>query len=151
MPLNPENYIEKINAFTQEDWKPLLDLIPEIEKTKSFGEFHGVARTENDELVLPYTVNGKLIDQFLELIYKMPIIIDFNWAAWDEGREMAGNPDFDFNTIDIPTKCKLITAVVRNDRFCEGALMNAFESGLMLRILKSIDQQLKEIKQAGNI
>jgi hypothetical protein len=143
MILNTENYIEKINAFTHEDWKPLLDLIPEIEKTKSFGEFHGVERTENDELVLPYTVNGQLINRFLELAYKMPIIIAFNWSDWDEGRKMESDPNFDYTTIDIPTKCKLITAIVRNDRFCDGALMKAFESGFMLRILKSIKYQLE--------
>ncbi|MBE0660910.1 MAG: hypothetical protein IH597_00450 [Bacteroidales bacterium] len=56
---------------------------------------------------------------------------------------MASNPNFDFNTIDIPAKCKLITAIVRSDRFCDGALIEAFESGLMLRILTSIKAQLE--------
>jgi hypothetical protein len=143
MSLNSENYIEKINAFTDQDWKPLLDLIPEIEKTQTFGDFYGVERTESNELVLPYTVNGSLVDQFLEIVYELPVIINFKWSAWAEGREMARNPDFDFNSIDIPTKCKLITALVRNDRFNDGVLINAFESGLMLRILKAIKQQLR--------
>ena len=70
-------------------------------------------------------------------------MIDFDWGKWDEGREMAQNKDFDFDTVDIPTKCKLITAFVRNDRFCTGALAGAFTSGIMLRILKSIEKQLK--------
>ncbi|MBE0662286.1 MAG: hypothetical protein IH597_07450 [Bacteroidales bacterium] len=142
MTLNSENYIERINAFTQEDWKPLLDLIPEIEKTEEFGEYHGPEKIGEEEYTLPICFNVPLIDRFLDIAYEMPIIIDFNWAAWDEGREMARNPDFDFNTIDIPTKCKIITAIVRNDRFCEGALMNAFESGFMVKMLKSIKQQL---------
>ena len=34
----------------------------------------------------------------------------------------AGN-DFNFNTIEIPTICKIITAIVRNNRFCDGALV----------------------------
>ncbi len=55
---------------------------------------------------------------------------------------MANDKNFDFDSVDIPTKCKLITAIVRNDRFCEGALVSAFESGLILKILKSIKRQL---------
>jgi hypothetical protein len=33
----------------------------------------------------------------------------------------------------------------------DGALIEAFDSGLVLRIMKSIEQQLEEIKQAGHI
>lgn len=143
MPLKSKNYIEKINSFTKQDWKPLLDLIPEIKKTKVFGECDVVEKISEGEYYLPASFNGPLICRFLDIVYEMPIIIGFNWGAWSEGREMASKPDFDFNTIDIPTKCKLITAIVRNDRFYEGALIEAFESGLMLKILQSIKAQLK--------
>jgi len=139
---NTENYIEKINAFTQEDWQPLLYLIPEIETTKVFGRYQGIAETEEGVFTLPYWITGDLIDRFVKIVYEMPIIISFDWAAWDEGRRIANDLDFDYNTIDIPTKCKLITAIVRNDRFCDGALAEAFESGWMLKVLKSIKQQL---------
>jgi len=30
--LSPENYIESINSYTEQDWKPLFELIPEIKK-----------------------------------------------------------------------------------------------------------------------
>ncbi len=39
MMLDEENHVELINSYTREDWQPLLDLIPEIEKTSSFGEW----------------------------------------------------------------------------------------------------------------
>jgi hypothetical protein len=35
---------------------------------------------------------------------------------------MADDENFDFDTVDISVKCKLITAIMCNDRFCEGAL-----------------------------
>ena len=53
----------------------------------------------------------------------------------------AGN-DFNFNTIEIPTICKIITAIVRNNRFCDGALVSQFESGLILKLLKAIQYQI---------
>ena len=76
----------------------------------------------------------------------MPIIISFDWGAWEYGREITSNDEFDFDTLDIPEKCKLITAIVRNDRFCDGALVSAFESGLISRILKSIEKQIADAK-----
>jgi len=55
---------------------------------------------------------------------------------------MASDESFDFDTVDLETKCKLITAVVRNDRFCEGTLLSAFKSGFVLKILKSIEKEV---------
>lgn len=139
--LMDDNYIEKINALKNKDWQPLFDLIPEIENTSSFGEMISEGKDENGTIIFPFWNHFPIIDKFLEIVYNIPIIIQFDWPDWDEGRKIA-RPDFDFDTLDIPTKCKLITAIVRNDRFYEGALINAFESGLILNILKSIRKQV---------
>ena len=147
MLLNEINYKQKIYAFTQQDWQPLIELIPKIKNTSKFGEWAGGEEDEKGIIRVPYCIESPIVSQFLEIVYSLPIIISFNWGAWDEGREMARNDDFDFDTIDLPTKCKLITAIVRNDRFCDGALVSTFESGLMLRILKSIEKQITGTKQ----
>ena len=39
MILDENNYKEKIHAFTQQYWQPLIELIPEIESTSKFGEW----------------------------------------------------------------------------------------------------------------
>ena len=141
-PLTKENYKEKIESMTPEDWKPLLDLIPVIEETETFTEPRAVSYTDDDILLYKPPKEAPVIYTFLEVVYQIPIIIDFGWAQWDEGRELADNPDTDYDSIDIPTKCKLITAFVRNDRFCDGALASRFEDGTILRILKSIRNQV---------
>ena len=145
MPLQEESYIPIINAYTKQDWEPLLNLIPIIERTTKFGELEGSTKITGDFLILPCWSHTQVVSEFLEIIYNMPIIINFDWGSWDEGREIAGNKDFNFDNIDIPTKCKLLTALVRNDRFCDGALVESFESGLILRILKSIEKQIESI------
>ena len=85
---------------------------------------------------------ASVVSRFLEVVYAIPIIIGFDWVAWDEGRRMASDENFDFDSTDLVTKCKLITAIVRNDRFGEGALASAFESGLILKILKSMEKEV---------
>ena len=141
-PLTEDNYIERINSYTESDWKPLIDLIPSIENTEEFGKWSGGERNTDGVFTMPYMDTDEIVNEFLRLVYNIPIIIIFDWGSWDEGRNIASDMNFDFDTIDIPTKCKLITAIVRNDRFCEGALVNAFEKGLMLKILKSIEKQM---------
>ncbi len=129
----------KINALTQEDWKPLLDLIPEIEKISISRK-----RKSDNFIVVPLSESEieSIISRFLKIVYNIPIIISFNWAVWEEGRKIVNDADFDFDTLDIITKCKLITAIVRNDRFCNGVLASAFRSGLILEILKSIEKDI---------
>ncbi|HPQ35918.1 MAG TPA: DUF6508 domain-containing protein [Tenuifilaceae bacterium] len=139
------DYKEVINSYTKDHWKPLLDLIPIIEKTDKFNEVGGGQQNENGVFTLPYSIPTEIVARFEKVVYEIPIIIGFDWAAWDEGREIARNISFDFDSIDIPTKCKLITAIVRNNRFCDGALISAFESGLILKILKSINNQVIDI------
>jgi len=140
--LNIETYVDIINSYSENEWKPLLDLIPEIEGTKKYGEM-AIGVTENGITTLPYSDHSEVVVKFLHIVYEIPVMINFDWGSWDEGREIASDKDFDFDTIDIPTKCKLITAFVRSDRFCDGALLDVFHSGLILKILKSIKHQLE--------
>lgn len=142
MMLTEENYREKIDSYSKTEWAPLIELIPKIEKTKKFGKMYGGEIDENDVMTMPYWEKSDIVSQFCRIVYNIPIIIEFEWSSWDEGRKIASDENFDLDTIDIPTKCKLITAIVRNDRFCDGALIAAFKSGLILKILKSIEKQL---------
>lgn len=142
MILNENNYIETINGFSKNDWKPLLDLIPEIEKTNNFGEMKAGEKNEEGISIMPYWVESTIVSRFHQTVYDLPIVIGFDWGSWNEGRKIVHDKNFNFNSIDIPTKCKIITAIVRNDRFCDGALVSAFESGLVLKLLKSIESQL---------
>ncbi|MDM8537128.1 DUF6508 domain-containing protein [Desulfobacterales bacterium HSG17] len=144
MNINENNYKEKIFALTVQEWLPLLKLIPAIQNTTKFGKMVGGEKNEKGIFQLPYCIEAPIVTKFMKIVYSLPVMIDFDWGAWEEGRKIANDEKFDFDTVDIPTKCKLITAIVRNDRFCEGALVSAFESGLILRVLKSIEKQLLE-------
>jgi hypothetical protein len=142
--LTTDNYQKKIESMTPDDWMPLLDLIPVIEMTETFYS-PGILSFQDEDIVeIGRSKQNPVIHTFREIVYQIPVIIDFGWAQWDEGSELAGNPDTDYDAIDIPTKCKLITAFVRNDRFCEGTLASRFEDGTILKILRSIRNQLAD-------
>ena len=146
--LDEKDCEEKINALTYQDWKPLLDLIPEIENTKTFGGWIGGEENEEGIHTLPICTTIPSVSQFSKIVYDIPIVIRFDWPSWELGEKMAKSKDLDFNKIDLVTKCKLITTIVRADRFVEGVLLNAFESGAILKILKSIEKEVRAKSRA---
>ena len=118
MMIDEKDCIVKINALTLQDWQPLLVLIPEIENTSKFGDWTGGNKDKEGVIQFPYSVPAPIVSQFLEIVYYIPVIIRFDWGSWDVGRQIASDESFDFDSIDLVTKCKLITAIVRNERFC---------------------------------
>lgn len=140
-PLNLDEFPAYLETLRPTDWKPLIDLIPEIEQTKVFSEMPEMVEIRPGVPVLPmYNNVADVVIKFEKEAYGLNIIINFDWPAWDEGRRLARGPLDRIDQIDLITACKLITAFIRNDRFCDGALAGSFESGLMLRILKRIRQ-----------
>ena len=83
------------------------------------------------------------IGRFVELVYEDDWIIGFDWSSWDEGREIASDLSR-VASADLLTIRKLITALVRNERFCEGALQDAYERGLIRAIILRIKDNTGE-------
>jgi hypothetical protein len=131
--------IGQIYGYSNKQWQPLLDLIPIIEHCP---ELSDTSDADQSGRHITSTLSD-IIHQFLKVVYDIPVIISFDWAGWDEGRLMTV-PDFDLDTVDVVAKCKLITAIVRSDRFSDGELKSAFESGLILRILTSIHNDVRK-------
>ncbi len=63
------------------------------------------------------------------------VLTDFDWPGWHgtaEAQALRNDP----SRATPRQLAQLLTVVIRQDRFVEGALLDAFESGLMLRILR---------------
>lgn len=126
MLLDENNYKEKLFAFTNQDWQPFIKIIHKIEKTSYFGELGKLEMVDKGVYQESFSTFAPIVSEFLEIVYNLPVIVNFNWKIWKEGWDILNDQNFDFDKLDIPTKCKLLTTVVRNDRFCEGALVSAF-------------------------
>lgn len=63
---------------------------------------------------------------------------DFDWMAWSatpRARLLIGDPTA-VQTADAEDLSRLITTIIRGDRFREGAIADSFESGLLTAIAK---------------
>ena len=132
MDKSPDEHISKIS---KEDWDELFKLIPEIENTTVFGELIVDKKTSEGHFVFPYMISSNIVSKFHDTIYHKNIEIVFDWGKWKKGQYILENKNSDFSKLDLITLVKLITTIVRNDRFSTGYLVSKFEDGTILKIL----------------
>ena len=131
-----------VATLTPKDWKPLFALIPRIEEKQGIGKWKH-PKEEDGVIVIPYCELGSTELEFLELVYGLQLVIEFNWPDWDKSGKIANK---DPGGLNLLTLLKLLTRIVRRDRYCEGTLRTALTDGRMLGILKAIRLRVEERK-----
>lgn len=140
----PEQEAEAgLNALPMDQWQKLFALIPEIESTSDFGEVPCEEDEEGNLAISSFTEFAHVVWTFQDVVYEIPIAIDFGWMHWDEGKKVLFSHD-DLSGYDLVFLCKLITTAVRAERFITGTLLSVFESGRMLEILKALEGKVKQ-------
>jgi hypothetical protein len=117
--------------------RTLADLVPTLESEDAeFGRWEVIPPT-GDVLHLPYYTFGPAGDAFIGAVGRGGwVIAGFDWRTWlenDEGQALSGRPEA-LATATPEQLAMLLTAIVRSDRFVEGSIAGAFESGLLARI-----------------
>lgn len=133
-----------IKRISKKDWEKLFKLIPEIEKTKDFVESGGIVDDPSNPegFMITPIIEKKIVWDLEKTLDKLNLLIAFNWADWDEGREIASKQDFENK--DTITLLKLISAFIRNNRFCDGALAARFEDRSIEIILNEIKKNIEQ-------
>ena len=89
--------------------------------------------------LFPYAVMDSVAKDLVQSAYADGwVMMGFDWVTWSETPEAEALRD-DEAALARASRlrlAKLLTTIIRQDRFVEGALLAAFESGLMLRILR---------------
>jgi len=127
-----------VAAMTRDDFKWLLAFVERLPGIPAFalirdgfeGE-HGVSFPMYDE--------HPIVEGFRQEAYRIGIVVNFNWPDWNEGKALLEDSASDFTQLDLETLCKLVTVIIRNDRFCEGYLVSQFENGTICRILAAME------------
>ncbi|OYW43868.1 hypothetical protein B7Z28_00520, partial [Candidatus Saccharibacteria bacterium 32-45-3] len=129
-----------LKKLTDEDWQQIEELNSQIQShSGSWGKMAGGDKDGHGVIQMSYASPDPLVDKFLEVWYDKHLVIPFDWSEWDEGREWYASTDASkYDSLDTETALKLLTAVIRNDRFNEGALMYAFESGAFPKIVNKL-------------
>ena len=119
--------------------RALADLIPVLEAPDAdFGHWDAPAPVDGVHR-MPYFVFGPTAEAFRSAVARGGwIIMGFDWMTWlrtEDGEALRDRPDA-LAGASADDLAKLLTAIVRSDRFVEGSLAGAFESGLLARIAR---------------
>ena len=113
-----------------------------------FGEWLKNPKSESGVLRIPYYSWSDTAQSFVEMAYDTGwILSDFNWPAWkatDEAISLRDDPA----TLAAATPeqlARLLTVLIRQDRFVEGALAGAFKSGLLTNIVGRAAAMIKAL------
>lgn len=138
--LTTEVATDKVHAAV--DWA--ISQIDDLEAARGKTYVDEVEEVEPGVFAMPAIHEPAALLDFHEGLHKHGLVIDFDWAAWEEGRRAADDPD---RIRDLsPADCvKLLTAYARSDRFCDGAFSSALDKGHLTGILK----RMREHRRAG--
>ena len=135
-----KNLESLINTISKSDWRKLFNLISEIEQTKKFGEMVESKKSADGSMGFPYWNNSLIVTKFFDVIQELNIVPEFDWTNWNKGNEILNSLEQDFEKLTSVTLCKLLTAIVRQDRFFTGFLISNFDNGIILKIIKSLER-----------
>ena len=127
-----------VESLSEEDVEKVLAFLPYFSQDVKFGEWVKVENDEPNTFIMPHVEYTQGVREFSRLLYDVNFLIDFDWGSWDEGREIISNPE-KISKTDIVTLRMLMTTIMRNDRFNEGALLSAIESGTISHILTRLE------------
>jgi len=121
-----EEIIDNISLFERKDLK--------------IGEFSGIEG---------YSYHPE-IDIFIDDLNKMGFIQKFDWQNWiEELDRFSENPEL-LKKADAETIIKILTTIVRGERFFAGILYKNIENGFILKILYRLKDILETINESYN-
>jgi hypothetical protein len=118
----------------------LVRFLPALERPDfRAGDMVAPRETERGARTMPHATYGETVEAFVRAAYEDGWVLrDFDWPTWMASAEARSLRD-DEAALAAATPgqlARLLTVLIRQDRFVEGALLDAFESGLILRIVR---------------
>jgi Family of unknown function (DUF6508) len=95
-------------------------------------------------LHFPYSDLSREAVEFVKAAYDLGWVKQFDWSAWmrtPKGKKLTESPDLVASATHVQL-AKLLTVYIRGERFNEGALNSAFDSGLLTAIVRRAEALL---------
>lgn len=140
---SPDQLVEKLRG--------IVAFLPSVQTPGfKFGHWTEPPSDQPGAIMLPYFSLGEVAWSFEQRAYDLGWVMrDFDWPTWKQTPEAETLRD-DVQALAQATPeqlARLLTVCIRQDRFCEGALQGAFESGLLTRILERAAVILREMER----
>lgn len=124
---------DSVQEIGPEQIDAILNYLPLFER-----EGYQFGQWVTHEGQFPFILLTAEVDEFIATLYEQNILVQFDWtSSIDQVERYQSDPDA-LGEADLLTLRKLLTAHVRADRFVEGHLAGALQSGHITAILRCI-------------
>jgi len=124
-------------TFSKEQVRALADFWPVFANFKFVYENQDEVKEKRGVITMPSRSLSPEAKAFNKMIYQEGWILDgFDWPEWtqtDEFKDLFSKPD-SLAKASAHQLAKLLTALTRKERFCEGIMASACAEGLLARI-----------------
>jgi hypothetical protein len=131
---------EAVEKSVRERLRALAQFLPVFEEPGfEFGTWHGSYESSPGVLAMPYFERSAAGQRFVSTAYTGGwVLIGFDWPSWQGSAEATALLDDPAALEEASPEqlAKLLTLLVRRDRFVEGGLNSAFEAGLLTAIAR---------------
>ena len=118
-----------------ENWKALWDAVDALAEEDTFATWVA-SRTvvkEGDEkpvLVMPYPIYSKSVEEVLKRLGVLGLIVPYDWMNWDGVIRYREDPQL-LGNAPVGDAVRILIAIKRAERFGDGNIEGALQSGLM--------------------
>jgi len=137
-PLNEENLSQQLADIPKYKWQEFFRITDDLKNSQKFGEIDGGIINKEGISILPQYEATKEVSLFVKKCYEIPLMVDFDWMSWEEGSNLLNTPKTDYASLPLETLVKLLTAIIRADRFHEGYILSKCEKGSLLGVIEVI-------------
>ncbi|WP_225731095.1 MULTISPECIES: DUF6508 domain-containing protein [unclassified Nocardia] len=125
-----------LRAARPEAWRRLWSAVDEI--LTEDPESQASWRFENSDgsLSMPHVDYSNAIHRMTEALYDVDAIVNFPWMKWDFKSAYPGGWGLD--TAPVADAARVLTAVIRAERFNDGTILAALSDGTLLSALQRL-------------
>ena len=137
-----DSFSNHLKTLTKNDWYKLFSLLPDIEVANSHSDLKGFERHTAGTMSFTNWESSQLVNKVVNTICTLQLAPIFDWSAWEDGKKILLQQEYDYASLDTITLCKLLTVIIRADRFNEGYLISCFENGIITKIIKALKKNI---------
>ncbi len=115
-----------LRAAPEARWDDLWDAVVALDAEPEPGRWAGF---DQPVLQMPYVVYSPAVDRVIAAIYALGASLPFDWHSWDGLSRYPGGRGLD--AAPVAEAVRMVTAVVRADRFSEGTILTCLGDGTL--------------------
>ncbi|MGY1684966.1 DUF6508 domain-containing protein [Geodermatophilus sp. SYSU D00867] len=117
-----------LRTATPEARARLRTALRAVRRTRQpLAEWRGGQQGADGAIHFPFPVYHPAVDRLVSALYQVHAVVPFDWMHWDGARRYPRAEDV--SNAPVADAVRLVTAIVRGERFCDGTIAAALEDG----------------------